>query len=501
MSSDLEPYYRSGVSGVSHRNIDAAGDGHPFGSEPKEWKADLRPLIRQVADDLYESWGETVREYLANAETACLKVEHFLESPDESPFDEMIVDDTYEPLIEVTWDRSEQKLIIEDNGIGMAGVEVDQVVRHIGRSASREFGWMSGAFGLGVLSFPKFIGSNNTMVMLSHSRLNDDNAAYLITLAGIEPVMGQLDEDKYGTKFKLDQKSSDMRIRETVAKFSEYARVPIIYREYDENGTEVFNEDWGDMKLYDKYDESSYATSIIVEGAFAAYNSEDATGETLLLSMPINRNASEKCGAPNSIDIRILDESGRIVFSDDGNEGLIPVPRDEYEQMLREERSDSITDGMLSTKDTVGLRIESDSDTKTFLVESSVPDERLPSRYEYVSGAPTEDATDERVVLSGPNAGRTIVSEDEWDSLPEGRASEFIPEDELEDGDICLPTPTTDRSTLQENEAFWDELGDRFNKKFDDEIVKTRSAYGELGSNLEAVREMEPRNKETMEKL
>jgi len=187
---ELDPYYQSGESGVEHRNVNAAGDSHPFGDDPKEWEADLRPLLRQISDDLYDSWEQTVREYLANAETACLKVERHLENPYSTPFEDMYIEKGYEPRIIVVWDKSEQKLKIQDNGIGMAAVEVNEVFRQIGRSAARDLGAMSGAFGMGALSFSKFIGRGNTLVMISNSRLNGDNAAYLVTLAGIEPVRG-----------------------------------------------------------------------------------------------------------------------------------------------------------------------------------------------------------------------------------------------------------------------------------------------------------------------
>jgi len=503
-NNNLTPYYQSGEVGVDHRNIGKSGSDHPFGDEPKEWEADLRPLIRQVADDLYESWSATVREYLANAETACLKVQHFLDNPDESPFDDMIVDESYEPRIIVKWDKSEQKLIIKDNGIGMAATEVDQVFRHIGRSAARDLGTMSGAFGMGALSFPKFIGPDNTMVMLSHSRLNDDNAAYLVTLAGVEPVMGSLEETEYGTSFTLDQKEKDMEIRSAVRKYSEWMRVPVLYREIDENGKEVFNEDWGDKRLYDGYDKGKYCESLVVPGGFEAYSCESSRNKTLLLSMDIDRNTNVNHEPPYPFDIRILDESGKVIKSSNGNEGLIPVSRMEYEQMLLTERSDFITYDLLSNQDVVGSKIVSGTNEGSTVVEDTVLDSDQPlpvGDYIAESELANDDCPGDEYVIIGSHQGRAVLDEESWNDLPQGRAENFIPDDELEEydvdsgtGDLCLPKPTTDRSSLQSNEKFWKYIANYFVNQFDKSIEEWRRELRESTDSMKRIDEMSPKN-------
>src|SRR6056297_1924892 len=103
---EFHPVYQEGKSDVNHKNLNAAGDNHPLGADPLSFTADLKNLIRKVADDLYESWEATIREYLANAETACLRVENFLDSGKETTMgvDSLYgVKDGYEPRIEVTW--------------------------------------------------------------------------------------------------------------------------------------------------------------------------------------------------------------------------------------------------------------------------------------------------------------------------------------------------------------------------------------------------------------
>jgi hypothetical protein len=501
--TDIDPYYQSGEAGVEHRNIDAAGDSHPFGDEPKKWEADLRPLIRQVSNELYDSWRATVREYLANAETACLKVKRHQLDPESTPFEEMILPEKYEPRIVVLWDRSEKKLTIQDNGIGMAAVEVDEVFRQIGRSAARDFGSMSGAFGMGALSFPKFIGNENMMVMTSHSRLNDDNAAYLVTLAGIEPVRGSLGDAEYGTKFSLDQKEEDMDIRDAVGKYAEWMRVPVLYRELDENGDEVFNEDWGDRRLYGDYGKSKYTDSFVVPGFFEAYMSSDAPGRTLLLSMQIERNSGDIIDVDNSpyaFDVRILDESGRVVESSNGNEGLIPVPQIEYEQMLLTAREDYITEELLSTKDTIARTGRVDGEDVYCVSEELLNSDKPLPRARFVTDEDSLDEIGPHEVVLGPHKGRTVVDDDVWESLDQGRGANFVSEDELEpydvssgQGDLCLPKPTTDRSSLQLNPTFWEYIEAYFIDEYDREIERWRKELQKADDTMAALQEMEPK--------
>ena len=109
--------YQTGKSSVEHGNIDASGEDHPFGSEPKEFEAEMRTLIRKVADELYESWDETFREYLANAETATLQVQEWVENREESLYSEfdLIVGDDYSPQVDVVWDKKADRVVISNN--------------------------------------------------------------------------------------------------------------------------------------------------------------------------------------------------------------------------------------------------------------------------------------------------------------------------------------------------------------------------------------------------
>ncbi len=501
MSENGSVNYQEGVSQVSHRNIDAAGDDHPFGDQPREFEANMKTLIRRVADDLYESWEATIREYIANAETACLRTSEYVKSGESDMFDgDLIVGDSYQPKIEVEWNKEQDRLTIQDNGIGMSATVVDKVFRQIGRSTNRDSGSYSGQFGQGVLSFIKLTGLDNAMIMTSHSRLNDDNASYYVTLGGVEPVMGSLPDDKYGTVFQMTPKSS-FDIRSTVAEYAEYLRVPLRYEEIGEDGSVEFQEDYGDKKLYDNYDEKRVCIGVEKPGFFEAYTSPEASGETLLISMDIDRNdgkySPNQHTSPWEFDVRLLDESGKVVESTNGNEGLMPVPRSDYESMLKEARSDYITESMLASDDVKGQWVADGPNEGCVLVsEDALSNKPLPSSNEYITKAKLseEDSPGQTIVIFGTHKDRALISEEQWNGLDKCRAAQYVPEDELEpydldsrEGDLTLPQPTGDRDRLQSNKMFWRYVADSLQEEFNNTVKKVTEAVDSTGSVKDAV--------------
>lgn len=511
---DFDPVYQKGKTSVSHKNIDAAGDNHPLGTDPLSWQADLRSLIRKVADDLYQSWEATIREYLANAETACLRVQNFVEGTEDTvAVDELYgVSDGYEPRIEVTWDRSEDKLTIRDNGIGMASTEIEEVFRVVGNSAARDSGSYSGQFGMGVLSFPKFTGVDNSMVMTTHSRQTDENFSTYITLAGPEPIVGSMPNDQYGTKFQMTPKRDDEGnleigdVRDAVSRYAEYIRVPVLYVERDESGEEVFNDEYGDKTLSDDYADEMVTLTYESPGDFVAYCSADASGETLLLSMPIERNvdsADDTFNAPFPFDVRLFDESGKVVKSDNGNEGLMPCARSDYERMLLDAREPYITETLLASNDVVGQQVAAGPNTDSIVVNESVlsGDTPLPTKYTYLT---TDDLSDDdepgqHIVVSGNNEGRVLVDEETWSEMNEGRAENYVPEDELtefdpqdESGDLRLPEPTSDRDRLKQHDTFFKYIGLHFRDQFEDQITDLFEEINQFDDPERAVEEIDP---------
>jgi hypothetical protein len=359
---------------------------------------------------------------------------------------------------------------------------------------------------MGALSFVKLVGLDNAMIMTSHSRLNDDNAAYYVTLAGVEPIRGSLDDDEYGTSFQMTP-DGDYNIRDSVSTYAEWMRVPVRYEEIGRDGSVEFQEDYGDKALFESYDDDRACLGMRKEGAFEAYASPDASGRTLLLSMDIDRNdgrhSSGKHSSPFSFDVRLLDESGKVVDSSNGNEGLMPAVESDYEQMLKDAREPYIIRDLLNNKDVVAQKVEDGPHAGRMVVN----DERLnsgrplPSTHEYLprSEVSDRDVPGQTRVIFGPHKGRVIVSEDEWHEMDEGRASLYVPENELEEydlesgeGDLQLPQPTSDRDRLQEHSTFWKYIGQNFAEQFNNKVDEVYERLNASDDALETIMELEP---------
>lgn len=506
---DFEPVYQEGKADVEHKNLDAAGSDNPLGDSPMAFQAsDMRRLIRKIADKLYQSWEAFIREYLANAETACLRTKHFVEDNDTATIsvDSLYgIDDSYDPRIEVTWDRSENRLTIRDNGIGMASQEVDEIFREISNSAVRDYGEYSGMFGMGVLSFPKFSGVYDSGLLMSHSRQTDENYAAYVSLAGVEPLMGQMPENEYGTKFQFTAQD-DYDVRSAVEKYAEWIRVPVIYRERDEDGTEVFNEDYGNKKLTDKYGTRDITMTFDeYDEYFEAYCSDKSTEETLLLSMPIERNGTHETIAPFNFDVRFYDESGVIFKSSNGNEGCSPIPRGDYKKMLLDAREEYVPESMIEDDSDIVLGQEVVAGTHEGMIainndtlESGVP---LPQN-DYVAREDlTEDDEPGRVIVLAGNdgfRGKTVISDDDWNSLDAGRAENYVPEDEVEsydietgEGDLQLPEPTSNRESLQSNDVFWKWLARNFKSTFERMVFDVHDAISPTETPAKDIQELD----------
>lgn len=358
---------------------------------------------------------------------------------------------------------------------------------------------------MGALSFVKLVGLDNAMIMTSHSRLNGDNAGYYVTLAGVEPIMGSLPDEQFGTRFQMTPKD-DFSIREAVKTYAEWMRVPVRYEEIDDNGTIAFQEDYGDKSLFDAYDDNRICLGMKREDAFEAYASPDFQDNTLLLSMDIDRNdgnySSGKHGSPFGFDIRLLDESGKVIESSNGNEGLMPTPRSDYESMLKDARDPYITQGLLNNGDIIGQEITDGPNAGSLVVEDSVltSGKPLPSKFEYLAKSDVSDSDvpgDTRVIF-GPHQGKVLVSEDEWEGMDEGRAGLYVPEDELETydvsegtGDLQMPQPTSDRDRLQSHETFWRYIGQSFEEQFTSKVNEIYEQLEDADYTPEAVMEMD----------
>lgn len=157
-------------------------------------------------------------------------------------------------------------------------------------------------------------------------------------------------EDTYGTQFEFMCKDgiTARDIRNWVRNCAEWARLPVIYREFDENGSEVFNEDYGDKTFKSTYEDDNYIISLETE-YFSAYCAPGAKGRTLLLDSPIERNYNVRTDLPWSIDIRLKNENGVVVSGP--NKGLEPVEDDEYDNLEPDQRENLVPKSQLISDD------------------------------------------------------------------------------------------------------------------------------------------------------
>jgi hypothetical protein len=507
-NDNVKLHFDEGIDSADHRNMDAAGDGHPLGQNPKDWEvSNMRVLIKQIADDLYSSWEATIREYLANAETACRRVEKALDDDMESVFDaeNLYVSEEYEPLVEVEWNKQENRVTIKDNGIGMAGIETDRIFSKIATSAAAMEGTHAGQWGMGALSFLQLEGEDDSMLMVTHSRQNDDNYAANISLAGPEPVMGRLGDEEYGTKFEMTPKNPDWNIRQAVDTYAEYLRVPVRYTEIDQNGAEEFNEDYGGKTIHDDFGEDEIIADIQMDGAFTAVASPNASGKTLSLTMPIERNGNvELSTLDTSVDVQLHDESGKVIVSDNGHEGKVPVSRSEYNARLMEQVEDIIPENALDRTDVIGQAVEAGPNEGMTALTNDTFDKRFPdgNTDQYV---PKRDLTGDDVpgattVIEGEHVGRTVVDRDEWEEGTNGMLPNLVPEDELESydvdtgsGDLCLPRPKSDRDSLQDNEVFWTYVSEELDSQVSEIVEAIKTFVEESDDPTERLRELDER--------
>lgn len=367
--SQYEPDMQEGVEYQKPKDLNAASPDHPMyqrvvdrgiaeeeGINPETgdsipWNVPAT-ILKHMSDSLYQSDEATIREFIANAETACLRVESG---------EGQIVPDDYQPIVEVTYNKARNELVIQDNGVGIASTTGVEVLRNIGVTTTRDTGSYSGQFGMGLASFLKLIGPMNSMIMQTRSRHTDENYAAYVNLGGFDPIEGGMPEGEYGTRFVMYPKDADdLNMWDTVEKYAENLRVAVHYEEYDENGDLVDDEDWGNENFEDSYSDGAMTTTLEHPGLFKAVMSPEAQGKTLLLSMDIERNDGSNGGRPNTFDalyqfdVRLLDESGAVVqcnCEDADHEGMTPISDAEYQMRDEMRREGHVPESELGPDD------------------------------------------------------------------------------------------------------------------------------------------------------
>jgi len=457
--SQYDPDAQAGVEYQKPKDLNAAGPDHPMyqrvtdrgiaeeeGIDPEEgdtipWNVPAT-ILKHMSDSLYESDEATIREFIANGETATLRVENG---------DGNIVPDDYQPIVEVTYNAAKNKVVIQDNGIGIASATGVEVLRNIGVTTTRDTGSYSGQFGMGLASFLKLIGPMNSMIMQTRSRHTDENYAAYVNLGGFDPIEGGMPEGEYGTRFTMFPKDPDVDIQEAVEKYAEWLRVPVHYEEYDADNELVFDEDWGGKTFVDTYAEGTMETTIDEPGLFKATMSPDSQGNTLLLSMEIDRNdggdgSTKTFEAPYKFDVRLYDESGAVVkceCDDADHTGMTPISDAEYQMREPERQRGHVPESELGPQDLTlpeptssRDRLQNDEDFWKWLsgrLDEKFQEECLEVFHDY-------DGLGDILNLRGRELDKVIRGTTEYLSYGRSRSLQEAIEEEFEvslDGDAC----------------------------------------------------------------
>lgn len=356
--NDGNPDYQIGGFGEEISKDTSLGEDSEFIEIDYETAA----VFKRLANDIYESTEAGIREPLQNSITAVKRAVGECGVKDDNG------------VIKIDAREGERvKLSLRDNGIGIKRSVLNQVLTVIGRSQNRDDGELSGKYGMGFLACYKLVGVRGGFLMHSNSRETEEEPIKGIWKPGGFEVdtgdeLPSKMEDEYGTlfEFTLKQGVDVKQVREWVSKHSEWSTVPIIYTEYDEDGKEVFNEDYGNKSLTDHYSDSK---SVVVDNEyFTAVSSPHSESRTLLINSPITRNGSTSVQYLGwEFDIRLKNENGVVV--DGPNEGLQPADDKRYDEMGDERREKYVPKSDLTSEDVTlpeptGTRdsLESDGD-------------------------------------------------------------------------------------------------------------------------------------------
>lgn len=388
VEEEQEPEWQKARHEVGTKNLNAADADHPMSvqtgsTDSVSQKLEDDVVLDYLSDKIYGGPEATIREYEANGETALVRAAKLdlkqndgwtdddFQVPREDepgltremyPYEILEASDI-SPSIEINWYKDDQLLVIQDNGIGFTPREVTDVLAYTGRSGVRDDGSVSGQFGMGFLSFVKATGKKGGMTMFTRTRRTDvpehaqRSFAMYAELGDYNQAEGELPPGQYGTRFEIplkdgiqekhsDRYSDEPVIRKWVKKYSEWMRVPVLYEEFESNET-VYDDEYGEKSFAEGFEGAKLE---IDRPEFYSVSYPQASGETLLLSMPIERNASSTpSNAPWKADIRFRNENGVVVECESQPElkGQQTVEREEYDNMDADRQDDFAVTGDL----------------------------------------------------------------------------------------------------------------------------------------------------------
>lgn len=334
-----------------------------------DFEVETEAVFKRLAEDIYKGKEAGVREPLTNSVTSVIRAstEGYLENKDEG----IIVFNLYD-------DGESLKLTMRDNGVGLTREEIDRVVTQIGKSTTRTQTNLTGQFGMGFLATWMLAGgTDGGFIMHSNPRGVDEGPFTGIwdsngfsEVSGLETI-SSLGDDDYGVLFEIfiDQNITREELENWIDSYSEWTRVPVLFRKHNDDGT-VVDEEYPDKSILDKYeaiqngtDPEEFGTILYRDAelnhytfehdAFTAVNSnlrssDSSLNKLILMDVPISMNWRISRKFPlNTIEIRLNYETPIVV--DGPHQGKFVASKNEAKNL----GSDFISVETLTTEDVV----------------------------------------------------------------------------------------------------------------------------------------------------
>lgn len=254
----------------------------PDSSDVQEFGVRFEDAVKHMSVHKYESEASMVREYVANMAATCLEAKETL-------------DEDYSPVIHIAYFPASERLIMEDNGMGMSSEEIETVGIELGVSTNRYTSDRGGKYGIGLLSGLKGVGLDGAFFMHSRSRRTNEYVRGLWSAYGyktVDALPDKFESEQYGTRFEFPLKDPSVDMRTAIAEAASVSRVPVLYTERTNDGSLIEDDEYGgrsDTPFQDHY--SDTAGDVVIDtDAFRAVHSPNAENRTVLLDVPIDRN-------------------------------------------------------------------------------------------------------------------------------------------------------------------------------------------------------------------
>lgn len=174
-------------------------------------KLNEKVIIQRIAKDLYKNPSSGLRELYNNSARACrIAIKKHAEE---------------KPIIRISMNEAERKLIISDNGLGLSKERFKKVLLELGTSDNLEAG-ETGQFGMG---FASYMTLSSVVVIDTHARNGDQYKMIAKDGMSFQPV-GDADLEGYGTKLTMTCYETvdfpDLVLK--LVKIARYSNIPTI---------------------------------------------------------------------------------------------------------------------------------------------------------------------------------------------------------------------------------------------------------------------------------